>query len=39
MGQTLLDKLPSPSLDNEEYARRLERLSWLMDRAVTVPGT
>jgi hypothetical protein len=39
MGRTLLDK-PTPSnLDDEEYARRLERLSWLMDRAVTIPGT
>ena len=25
--------------DDEAYARKLERISWLMDRAVTVPGT
>jgi hypothetical protein len=26
-------------LDNEQVAQNLEKLAWLMDRAVTVPGT
>mgnify|MGYP001101004024 CR=1 FL=1 len=31
--------LKPTNLDDEAYARRLERISWLMDRALTVPGT
>ena len=33
------DRIIDPRQDDDEYARRLERLSWLMDRAITVPGT
>jgi hypothetical protein len=39
MNQTHFDRTTTPTLDGEAYARKLERLSWLMDRAVTVPGT
>jgi len=39
MNQTLFDRTTPPSVHDDEYARRLERLSWLMDRALSVPGT
>jgi Domain of unknown function (DUF4112) len=39
MGKVMLDPPPARSLKDEAVARNLERLAWLMDRALTIPGT
>ena len=39
MGKVFFEPRPSRSLKDEAVARNLERVAWLMDRALTIPGT
>ena len=39
MGKVFVEPRPSRSLKDEAVARNLERVAWLMDRALTIPGT
>jgi hypothetical protein len=39
MGNQVVEPPPVRSLKDEAVARNLERLAWLMDRALTIPGT
>jgi len=39
MGQTLAEPRPTSPLPSPTVARNLERIAWLMDRAIKIPGT
>jgi hypothetical protein len=39
MGKVFVEPRPPRSLKDEAVARNLERVAWLMDRALTIPGT
>ncbi len=39
MGNVFVEPPPARSLKDEAVARNLERIAWLMDRALTIPGT
>ncbi len=39
MGKVFVEPRPARTLKDEAIARNLERVAWLMDRALTIPGT
>jgi hypothetical protein len=39
MSKILVEPAPARTLKDEAVARNLERVAWLMDRALTIPGT
>ena len=39
MGSVFVEPPPARSLKDEAVARNLERIAWLMDRALIIPGT